>query len=86
MTTTTQSGSAAPHRTFRHVLRELAGDSQSTVEKGGSFKGLVKALLEQDKAQSQRFAKVWLWDGWPGNGGRRDTGIDLKGRSWRHCY
>ena len=83
MTTTThyakasQSGNAAPDRTFRHVLKELSDDAQSTVEKGRSFERLVKAFLEQDKAQSERFAKVWLWGDWPGNGGRHDTGIDL---------
>ena len=64
-------------RTFRHVLRELAGDAQSAVEKGRSFERLVKAFLEQDKAQSERFARVWLWGDWPDNGGRHDTGIDL---------
>ena len=64
-------------RTFRDVLRELADDAQSAVEKGRSFERLVKAFLEQDKAQSERFAKVWLWGDWPDNGGRHDTGIDL---------
>ena len=64
-------------RTFRHVLKELAGDARSAVEKGRSFERLVKAFLEQDKAQSERFARVWLWSDWPGNGGRHDTGIDL---------
>ena len=64
-------------RTFRDGLRELADDAQSTVEKGRSFERLVKAFLEYDKAQSERFAKVWLWGDWPGNGGRHDTGIDL---------
>ena len=64
-------------RTFRHVLKELADDAQSTVEKGRSFERLVKAFLEQDRAQSERFTKVWLWGDWPGNGGRHDTGIDL---------
>ena len=64
-------------RTFRHVLKELADDVQSNVEKGRSFERLVKAFLEQDKAQSERFARVWLWGDWPGNGGRHDTGIDL---------
>ncbi len=64
-------------RTFRDILRELADDAQSTVEKGRSFERLVKAFLEQDKAQAERFAKVWLWGDWPGNGGRHDTGIDL---------
>ena len=83
MTTTTPCTSASqaeasiPTRNFRHVLRELADDAQSTVEKGRNFERLVKAFLEQDKAQSERFAKVWLWGDWPGNGGRRDTGVDL---------
>ena len=83
MTTTTshaalgQAYSPGPPRTFRHVLKELADDAQSMVEKGHSFERLVKAFLEQDKAQSERFAKVWLWGDWPGNGGRHDTGIDL---------
>ena len=66
-----------PQRAFRDVLKELADDAQSMVEKGHSFERLVKAFLEQDKAQSERFAKVWLWGDWPGNGGRHDTGIDL---------
>ena len=83
MTTTThyapgsQSSNAAPPRTFRDVLRELDDDARTTVEKGRSFERLVKAFLERDKAQSERFAQVWLWSDWPGNGGRRDTGIDL---------
>ena len=64
-------------RTFRDVLNELAADAQSTVEKGQSFERLVKSFLEHDKAQSDRFARVWLWPDWPDNGGRHDTGIDL---------
>ena len=64
-------------RTFRDVLAELAADARSAVEKGNSFERLVKAFLEQDKTQSQRFGEVWLWSDWPGNGGRHDTGIDL---------
>ena len=76
---TTESQAKAPtlQRTFRDVLKELADDAQSMAEKGHSFERLFKAFLEQDKAQSERFAKVWLWGDWPGNGGRRDTGIDL---------
>ena len=72
-----QSSNAAPPRTFRYVLRELADDARTTVEKGRSFELLVKAFLVQDKAQSERLAKVWLWGHWPGNGGRHETGIDL---------
>ena len=64
-------------RTFRDVLKELDADAQSTIEKGTSFERLVKAFLEHDKVQSDRFARVWPWSDWPGNGGRHDTGIDL---------
>ena len=67
-------------RTFRVVLQELADGAQSPAEKGQSFERLVKAFLEQDKAQSQRFDQVWLWGEWPGNRGRHDTGIDLVAR------
>lgn len=66
-----------PERTFYDVLEELAAAAQSLAEKGRSFELLVKAFLEQDKGQSQRFGRVWLWADWPGNGGRHDTGIDL---------
>ncbi len=66
-----------PARTFRDVLKELDASAQNTVEKGGSFELLFKAFIELDKAQSARFARVWRWTDWPGNGGRPDTGIDL---------
>ena len=64
-------------RTFRDVLDELAASAQSNVAQGQSFERLVKAFLEQDKAQSERFRRVWLWTDWPGNAGRHDIGIDL---------
>ena len=66
-----------PERTFYDVLSDLAAGAQSMAEKGGQFERLVKAFLEQDKNQSQRFSQVWRWADWPGNGGRPDTGIDL---------
>ena len=72
-----QAEASIPTRTFRHVLKELADDAQSMVEKGNSFEQLVKAFLEQDKAQSERFARVWRWGDWSGNEGKADTGIDL---------
>ena len=66
-----------PERTFYDVLSALAAGAQSMAEKGGQFERLVKAFLEQDKNQSQRFSRVWRWADWPGNGGLPDTGIDL---------
>ena len=65
------------HLTFRDVLGELEATAQSTAEKGRLFERLVKAFLEWDKAQSQRFSRVWLWRDWPGNRGQHDVGIDI---------
>ena len=64
-------------RNFRDVLSELAAAAGNNVEKGRSLERLVKAFLEQDRVQSARFSRAWLWTDWPDNGGRRDTGIDL---------
>ena len=65
------------NRNFRSILAELDARAQSAAEKGKLFEKLVKAFLEQDQAQSQRFAKVWLWSDWPDNGSKPDTGIDI---------
>ena len=76
--TAAQSASAeAGKRTFRDVLAELDACAQSTMEKGRSFERLVKAFLERDKAQAQRFSHVWLWPDWPSNQGQHDVGIDI---------
>ena len=64
-------------RTFRDVLAELDASAHSTAEKGRLFEWLVKAFLEWDKAQAQRFSCVWLWGDWPGNRGHHDVGIDI---------
>ncbi len=66
-----------PSQTFYDVLSELAAGAENMSDKGRQFERLVKAFLEQDKTQFQRFSRVWLWADWPGNGGRHDTGIDL---------
>ena len=65
------------NRTFRDVLAELDTKAQSSAEKGRSFERLVKAFLERDKAQAQRFSHVWLWPDWPSNQGHHDVGIDI---------
>ena len=64
-------------QTFYAVLAALDAGAQSTAEKGSSFERLVKAFLERDKAQQQRFTRVWLWRDWPGSAGQHDTGIDI---------
>ena len=77
MTTAGDASAEAGKRTFRDVLAELESSARNTAEKGHSFERLVKAFLERDKAQSQRFSHVWLWPDWPGNQNQHDIGIDI---------
>ena len=70
----------APASSFRQLLRTLDKQSENTAQKGKAFEQLVKAFIEQDKAQSERFDSVWLWSEWEGNQNRHDTGIDLVAR------
>ena len=65
---------------FRGLLARLSERSENNVQKGQRFERTVKAFLEQDKKQSERFDKVWLWSEWPDNPGRHDTGIDIVAR------
>ncbi len=65
---------------FRDLLTRLGGQAESTAQKGQVFERLVKAFLEQDKAQSDKFDKVWLWSEWEGNQNQHDIGIDLVAR------
>ena len=65
---------------FRDALRILDGKSDSAALKGTYFEYLVKAFIETDKAQSERFDMVWRWPDWPHNENTHDTGIDLVAR------
>ncbi len=65
---------------FRDLLTRLGGQAESTSQKGQVFERIVKAFLEQDKAQSDKFDKVWLWSEWEDNQNQHDIGIDLVAR------
>ena len=65
---------------FRSILAQIESFDLSNVEKGRIFEKIVKAFLQQDKAQSERFSRVWLWNEWPGNRGETDTGVDIVAR------
>ena len=65
---------------FRSILAQIESFDLSNVEKGRVFEKIVKAFLQQDKAQSERFSRVWLWNEWPGNRGETDTGVDIVAR------
>ena len=65
---------------FRRVIKRIDEVSDNTTEKGTLFEKVVKAFIEQDKARSERFSHVWLWNDWPGRNDRPDIGIDLVAR------
>ena len=62
---------------FRGVINRIDEVSENTQEKGDLFEKLAQAFIRQDKARSERFSHVWLWNEWPGRNNRPDTGIDL---------
>ena len=64
-------------KTFRDLLQEIDARSANPAQKGRLFEQLVKAFLEQEKANRARFKQVWLWSEWPNRGKQTDIGIDL---------
>ncbi|SEE20884.1 DEAD/DEAH box helicase [Ruania alba] len=67
-------------KTVADLLDKLYYASTSEADKGARFERLTQAFLRADVSWADRFADVWLWTEWPGNGGRRDAGIDLVAR------
>jgi len=63
--------------TVEDLLDKLYFSATSEADKGAKFERLTKAFLRADVSWADRFDQVWLWNEWPGNGGRRDIGIDL---------
>jgi predicted helicase len=68
-----------PHvtRSIYDVLDELRASATSEVDKGSKLEHLLKAYLLTDPLYADQFSQVWLWNDWPGRGGKHDTGIDL---------
>ena len=64
-------------KTFRDLLQQIDAQSANPAQKGQLFEQLVKAFLEQEKANRTRFKQVWLWNEWPNRGQQTDIGIDL---------
>lgn len=63
--------------TIYELLDDLRASAQSEADKGTKFERLMKAFLATDPVYAEQFKDVWLWGEWPGNDGKRDTGIDL---------
>ncbi len=64
-------------QTVYDVLDELNSTAMSSAEKGSRFEKLIAAYLKADPTFAEQFSDVYLWQDWPGRGGRHDTGIDL---------
>ena len=69
-----------PPSSFQDVLNILDDKTTGNTEKGTVFEQLVKAFLEEDKTQSKRFDRLWMWSDWPGNNNEHDTGVDIVAR------
>ena len=63
--------------TIYDVLDELRAASTSEADKGTRFEKLMKAYLRVDPVFADQFSDVWLWNEYPGNNGKADSGIDL---------
>jgi len=63
--------------TVIEVLDELRGMATSERDKGSMLERLLLQYLRKDPLWAEQFDDVWLWNDWPGRGGRPDTGIDL---------
>lgn len=62
---------------FQQVLSTLRELSSDELDKGKRFERLTAAVLRTAPQWATRFSNVWLWEDWPGNEGKPDTGIDL---------
>ncbi len=61
-------------RALQH-LRRVADGSGNT--EGRLFERLIESFLKADPLYSNEFDEVWMWDDYPGRGGRSDFGVDL---------
>ena len=59
------------------VLDELDGQATSKADKGSKLERLMAQFLRTDPVYAEQFSDVWLWQDWPGRGGKHDTGIDI---------
>lgn len=62
---------------LQDLLEHYRKTAKNERDKGDKFERLTKFFLENDTRFSDRFSDVWIWNKFPGNEGRVDTGIDL---------
>jgi len=62
---------------LQELLEHYRKTAKNERDKGDKFERLTKFFLENDTRFSDRFSDVWIWNKFPGNEGKVDTGIDL---------
>ena len=62
---------------LQDLLEHYRKTAKNERDKGDKFERLTKFFLENDTRFSDRFSDVWIWNKFPGNEGKVDTGIDL---------
>ncbi|WP_349904374.1 DEAD/DEAH box helicase [Parafrigoribacterium humi] len=66
--------------TIHELLDEYAHIAPDQRTKGFYFERLIREFLATDPVYAAQYDEVWLWQEWPGRGGKVDTGIDLVAR------
>ncbi|HMT33928.1 MAG TPA: hypothetical protein PKA99_14975, partial [Dermatophilaceae bacterium] len=59
------------------VLEELDGQSTSKADKGSKLERLMAQFLRTDPVYAEQFSDVWLWQDWPGRGGKHQNGTHI---------
>jgi predicted helicase len=62
---------------LQDLLEHYRKTAKNERDKGDKFERLTKFFLENDSRFSDRFSDVWIWNKFPENEGKVDTGIDL---------
>jgi predicted helicase len=62
---------------LQELLEHYRKTAKNERDKGDKFERLTKFFLENDTRFSDRFSDVWIWNKFPENEGKVDTGIDL---------
>lgn len=63
--------------TFQEFIAILKARAKNTSEQGRLFEKFVKDYLTKSKIYGSAFETIWLWNEFPYNNNKHDTGIDL---------
>ena len=63
--------------TLDDILLQFREMSENTRQQGEYFERLIKRVLTISPWYQGDFRNIWLWNDWPGRGGKGDLGTDL---------